>query len=100
VAAVLGVFIAVGAAQASDLLTFLGMMGLHGPAAEMNPLVGRAFVEFGVPIVVAFKVGLILFVVATFSIVARRYQRVAAVVATVGTVVGLVGAYSNVVAMS
>jgi hypothetical protein len=100
VAAVLGVCVAVGAAQASDLVTFLRMMDVHGPAAELNPLVSRAFVEFGVPMVVAFKFGLIVLVVATFAIVARRYSRVAAAVATIATLVGLVGAYSNILALS
>src|SRR4051794_41587877 len=75
--AILGVFLAVATAQTSDLVTFLAMMSVHGPAAEANPLVGQAYIAFGVPAVVLFKVALIAFVVATFAIVARRYKRLA-----------------------
>ncbi|MFL5680418.1 MAG: hypothetical protein ACJ77B_07445 [Chloroflexota bacterium] len=98
--AILGVFLAVAVAQTSDLVTFLAMMSVHGPAAEANPLVGQAFIAFGAPAVVLFKVVLVAFVVATFAIVARRYKRLAALVATLATVVGLIGAYSNILTLS
>jgi hypothetical protein len=98
--AIVGVFIAVATAQGSDLVTFLQMMVVHGPAAEANPIVGHAVATLGIPFVVVAKIGLILFVVATFAIVSRRYQRVAALVATLATVAGIIGAYSNILAMS
>ncbi len=100
VVAIAGVLVAVVAGQGSDLLTFMGMMLVHGPAAEANPLVGHAVITFGLPAVIAIKIALIVFVVATFAIVARDHRRTAAFVATVGTVVGLIGAYSNILAMS
>lgn len=100
VVAIAGMLVAVVAGQGSDLVTFMGMMLVHGPAAEANPLVGHAVVTFGLPAVIAIKVALIVFVVATFAIVARDHRRTAAFVATLGTVVGLIGAYSNILAMS
>lgn len=98
--AIAGVLVAVVAGQGSDLVTFLGMMLVHGPAAEANPLIGHAILTFGLPAVIGIKVALIVFVVATFAIVARDHRRTAALVATLGTVVGLIGAYSNIIAMS
>jgi hypothetical protein len=97
--AIVGMLVAVTAGQGSDLVTFVGMMLAHGPAAEANPLVWHAVTTFGLPAVIVIKVVLVLFVVVTFAIVARNYRRVAAIVATVGTFVGLIGAYTNILAM-
>ncbi len=96
---VLAVLIAVGVAQAGDLVTFVRMVALRGPGAEMNPIVGHAVLAFGVPALVAVKVALVLFVVWTFAIVARRYYRLAFAVASLATLVGILGAWSNILAI-
>jgi len=46
------------------------------------------------------KLALVVLVASAFSIVARRHVRVAAFVATFGVLAGLVGAFSNVLAIS
>jgi hypothetical protein len=97
--AALAVLIAVGVAQASDLLTFLRMVSIAGIAAELNPLVARGADTLGfVPLILA-KAALVVLVGAVFAIVARSHRRAAATVATVGTVAGLLGAFSNVFAI-
>lgn len=94
-----GVLIAVAAAQASDLVTFIRMVSVAGIAAELNPIVALGASSLGlVPLVLA-KAALVVLVAASFAIVARSHRRVAATVATFGMVAGLLGAYSNVLAI-
>jgi hypothetical protein len=96
---VVAVVIAVGAAQVGDLVTFVRMVALRGPGAEMNPIVGQAVIAFGVPALAVVKVALVVFVVSTFAIVARRYYRVAFGVAVLATLAGILGAWSNILAL-
>jgi hypothetical protein len=97
--AAIAVLLAVGVAQAGDLLTFVRMVAVSGIGAEMNPLVAYGHDQAGLPYLVAAKIALVVLVAAVFAIVARRHHRTAALVATVGTVAGLVGAYSNFLAI-
>jgi hypothetical protein len=96
---VAAVLIAVGGAQAGDLVTFVQMVALHGPRAEANPIVGQAVLAFGVPALVVVKIALVVFVVATFTIVARRYYLIAFGVASLATLAGILGAWSNILAL-
>lgn len=97
--AVVAVLFAVGSAQAADLVTFVRLMLEHGAAAEANPLVRSAVVDLGLlPLVVA-KVALVVLVVAAFSIVVRTRVGTGKVVAALGTAAGLIGAFSNVLAL-
>lgn len=98
--AAIGVLLAVGVAQASDLLTFIRMVTLAGVAAELNPLVALGANTLGFVPLIAAKAALVLLVVAVFAIVARSHRRVAATVATMGTIAGLFGAFSNVLAIT
>lgn len=93
-------FVAVAAAQLADLTTFLSMVAVVGIGAEANPLVSHAAQELGLTAVVIAKVGLITFVVMAFAIIAPVSRRLAASVLTLGTVAGLIGATSNVLAVS
>jgi hypothetical protein len=97
--AIVAVFVSVGIAQAADLLTFLRMVLTVGAHAEANPLVRGSIGVIGIEGLILVKIGLVAFVVATFAFVYRYYPRVAAIVATFGTVAGLVGALSNVIAL-
>ena len=99
IVAIVAMLVAVTLGQGSDLVTFVGMMIRHGPAAEANPLVWHAVTTFGLPAVIVIKLTLVVFVVATFAIVARNYRRLAAIIATLATFVGLIGAYTNILAM-
>jgi hypothetical protein len=97
--AALAALLAVGVAQASDLLTFLRMVSIAGIGAELNPLVSEGADTLGfVPLVLA-KAALVVLVGAVFTIVARSHRRTAATVATLGTLAGLLGAFSNVFAI-
>jgi hypothetical protein len=98
--AVVAVALAVGVAQAADLLTFIRMMLTIGAHAEANPLVRTAFGAVGVEGVIVLKTALVAFVVATFAFVYRYHPRVAATVATVGMIAGLIGAVSNVLTLT
>jgi hypothetical protein len=89
-------FMAVAAAQMADLVTFLRMVALHGLEAELNPIVVAGASALGLEALVAAKVALVVFVVATFVFVAQVHPRMAASVITFGTLAGLVGAASNV----
>lgn len=93
------VLLAVGIAQAGDLVTFIGMIALRGPGAEANPIVSHLLTNLGLPALVLLKVGLVAMVGLTFAVVVRQHQWVAAFVATLATVVGVVGAASNILAL-
>jgi hypothetical protein len=93
------VLVAAGIAQAGDLVTFIQMVAVRGPHAEANPLVAHLLVTAGLPVLVALKVGLIAFVIITFGMVVRQHRFIAAFVATLATVVGVVGAASNILAI-
>jgi hypothetical protein len=97
--AAVSVLVAVGIAQAGDLLTFISMIALRGPGAEANPIVLHVLENLGLPALVLLKVGLIGVVALTFTMAARNHQFVAAFVATLATVVGVVGAASNIIAL-
>jgi hypothetical protein len=94
-----GVLLAVGIAQGGDLVTFMRMIALRGPGAEANPIVAHVLVTLGLPALILMKVALVAMVAVTFAIVVKRHQWVAAFVATLATVVGLVGAASNILAI-
>jgi hypothetical protein len=98
--AIVAVLLSVSIAQAGDLLTFIRMVLTLGIHAELNPLVKGGAGIVGLEGLVLMKIALVTFVVATFAFVYRYHPRVAALVATVGTVAGLIGAISNVIALS
>jgi hypothetical protein len=98
--AAVGVLLAVAVAQAGDLLTFLRMVSVAGIAAELNPLVALGATTLGYLPLIAAKAALVVLVGAVFTIVARSHRRVAATVATTGMMAGLLGAYSNVLALA
>jgi hypothetical protein len=94
-----GVAVAVGLAQLADLVTFLRLMAVHGTAAEANALAAAGMGLFGpVPLIVA-KVALIVLISAGFVIVAPRRARLSVAIASAGMVAGLLGAYSNILAL-
>lgn len=93
-------FIAIATAQLADLTTFIAMVTVAGIGAEANPFVAHIAQSLGLGVLVAAKVGLIAFVALTFAIVAPVSQRLAVSVLTVATASGLIGAFSNVVALS
>jgi hypothetical protein len=97
--AAVSVLLAVGIAQAGDLLTFIGMVALRGPGAEANPIVSHVLESLGLPALVFLKIGLVGMVAIVFTMAARSHQYVAAFVATLATVVGVIGAASNLIAL-
>jgi hypothetical protein len=97
--AVPGVLLAVAVAQLGDVITFVRMIGVHGMAAEANPLVHETVAVGGFPGLVLTKVVLVVLVGSTFAVLARSHGRLAATVAGVGVVAGILGATSNVLAI-
>lgn len=89
------------AAQLLDLATFVVMVERLGPGAEANPLVAALFGAYGYPSVAVAKVALLAFVTAIGAILLspRGSTRVAAVVLSVGILIGLVGGISNTIAI-
>ena len=98
--AVAAVLVAVATAQAGDLLTFLRMILAAGLGAEANPLVAHGVGAVGLPTIIVAKIALIVLVVSCFAIIERAHRRTAATVATAAVVAGLLGAYTNVMALS
>ena len=91
--------LAVGSAQAADLITFVRLMVVHGARAEANPLVRAAVTDAGLLPLVLAKVALVVLIVAAFAIISRTQGRAGSAIATVATLAGLIGAFSNVVAL-
>jgi hypothetical protein len=75
------------------------MVAVSGIGAELNPIVAYGHEQGGLPVLVLVKVALVVLVASVFAIVARRHRLTAALVATVGTFAGLLGAYSNFLAV-
>jgi hypothetical protein len=98
-AAAAAVLIAVAVAQVADYLTFTRMIAIAGTGAELNPLVAHGAETLGLAFLAAAKATLIVLVAAVFAVVAPQRRALAAVVATVGTLAGIVGAYSNLLAI-
>jgi hypothetical protein len=98
--AIVAVLLAVGIAQAGDLVTFARMVLSVGIHAELNPIVRGSAGIVGIEGLAVVKMALVAFVVATFAFVYRYHPRVALLVATVGTAAGLIGTISNLIAVS
>jgi hypothetical protein len=97
--AVPGVLVAVAVAQLGDVVTFVRMISVHGMAAEANPFVHETAQLGGFPGLVLLKVVLVVLVASTFAVLARSHGRLAATVAGLGVVAGILGAASNVLTL-
>jgi hypothetical protein len=90
------------AAQLFDFGTFTIMVGRHGIAPELNPIVAQGFEAFGMPVLVLAKVALVVLLGSIVVLLARerpsgRINRsLAAAVAVLAVVAGLAGGISNV----
>ena len=89
----------VGAAQATDAITFVRLMLDHGPAAEANPLAAHLMGSGMLGTLLLAKVATVLLVLAAVLVAQHRYPWVAALVVTVGVGAGLIGATSNVLVL-
>jgi hypothetical protein len=88
--------LAVGAAQASDGITFVRLLIEHGPAAEANPIVAALASAGMLGLLLVAKVAVVALVVGVVLLCCRRYPIAAGLVATLGVFAGLLGATSNV----
>jgi hypothetical protein len=90
------------AAQFFDFGTFAVMIGQRGIAAEANPIVAQGFMVFGMPMVVAAKIALVVLVGAVIVLLDRHDHprrarlELSALVTIVAVGAGLVGGISNV----
>jgi hypothetical protein len=84
-----------GAAQMADYVTFLAMVGVHGLAAELNPIV-VAIASKSLAMLALGKAAAILMVAGAFLGGRRRRPLVACFTLGTGIGLGLVGALSNV----
>jgi hypothetical protein len=96
--------VVVTVAQLLDLGTFLRMVALHGAAAEANPLVASMLVDHGLVFVAVAKVaGLSLAVASIVALTGRVDKRgspaLAAAIAIAAIGAGLVGGWTNALAI-
>ena len=95
---------AILAAQLFDLATFIIMVGRHGIATEVNPLVANGFAGFGFPMVVAMKLTLVLLLGSIVVVLdlsrpaGRSVPWMAPAIAVLAVLAGLVGGISNTIA--
>src|SRR5262245_34028524 len=89
----------VGAAQASDAITFVRLLVEHGVAAEANPVAASLAGAGLLPLLLLAKVAAVALVVAAVLYGARRYPLASAVVVTIAVAAGLLGATSNVLVL-
>jgi hypothetical protein len=92
--------VAVGLTQAADALTFSAMTQLGGLELERNPLVALAAARLGIPALFVAKAALVVLVVSIAVIIARHWSWLAAMVLTTGMIAGLIGAFSNFLAIA
>jgi hypothetical protein len=92
------------AAQLFDFGTFTVMVGQHGIAAEMNPLVAQGFDVYGLPILVGVKFALVVLLGSIVVLLGRNgparrsIPGLAASITILAVIGGLVGGISNVLA--
>jgi hypothetical protein len=92
------------AAQLFDFGTFTLMVGRHGIAAEMNPLVAQGFDAYGLPILVGVKFALVILLGSIVVLLGRNgparrsIPGLAASITILAVIGGLVGGISNVLA--
>jgi hypothetical protein len=84
--------IPVGLAMAADLLTFALVVPLVGIGAEVNPIMARAYMQFGLAMVIVLKA---VCTAALLLLVARTRRRLPVVL---GMGMGLLGTAGNVTA--
>ncbi len=101
-----GVFLAlltVCIAQLFDFSTFVVLMRIHGPTAELNPLVASGYASSGIVGLALAKAVLVLFLVSSVVVLRRGRlgdrRRLAGFLAGLAIVAGLVGGASNAIAM-
>ena len=80
------------------------MVGRHGIAAEMNPIVAQGFDYYGLPILVVVKFALVVLLGSIVVLLARdgpsrqSVRGLAASITILAVIGGLVGGISNVLA--
>ncbi len=88
--------LALASAQLFDLISFLVLVGQHGLAAELNPLVVRLATQFDLVAVAIAKLVLLAYVACTIAVLARRRPRLAGLVNMAGVAAGTLGGFSNI----
>ena len=92
------------AAQLFDFGTFTLMIGRHGIAAEINPIVAQGFDLFGMPVLIVAKVALVVMLASIVVLLTRdgpsrrAVPGLAAFVTIAAVLGGMIGGISNVLA--
>jgi hypothetical protein len=92
------------AAQLFDFGTFTLMIGKHGIAAEVNPLVAQGYVTYGFPVLILVKLLLVVLLGSIVVLLARDVptrpaaRGFAATITVLAVTAGLIGGISNVLA--
>lgn len=92
------------AAQLFDFGTFTLMIGKHGIAAELNPIVAQGFETYGLPVLILTKLALVVLLASIVVLLTREVPSrrtipgLAALVTICAVIGGLVGGISNVLA--
>jgi len=92
------------AAQMFDFGTFTVMVGRHGVESEANPLVANGLALFGMPVVAILKAALVILLAAIVVLLDHgrttrlRSPRLAATIAVLAVLGGLIGGIANVLA--
>jgi hypothetical protein len=96
--------VALLAAQLFDFGTFTLMIGKHGIAAEVNPLVAQGYVTYGFPVLILVKLLLVVLLGSIVVLLARDVptrpaaRGFAATITVLAVTAGLIGGISNVLA--
>lgn len=92
------------AAQLFDFGTFTLMIGKHGIAAEVNPIVAQGFAVFGMPVLVVAKIALVVLLASIVVLLTRDQPSrraipgLAAFITIMAVLGGMIGGISNVLA--
>jgi hypothetical protein len=86
-------------AQLFDYISFMVMIGQHGLAAELNPIVVAIHDSVGVVGLTIVKASAVVFLASTATLLMPRRPNIAFGVLLVGIVLGVVGGISNVMTL-
>lgn len=88
--------VALVGAHAFDYVTFLVMVGQHGLGAELNPVVHRLAIDFGLPGLTLAKGAAVAFLAGSAVVIAPKRRSLAKLLLVFGILAGLLGGISNV----
>ncbi len=87
-------------AHLADYTTFVVMVAKGSIGKELNPIVATLFEDWGMELLTVAKFSTVLLVATVFLVVGRERPRLGGAVLVFGVLIGVLGAYSNILTIA